>query len=142
MIRFKCSLKNGKNVEKWYATILDIKNYSSHQEIMIIAQSSLSIRILIGQTLTGYFACFPDLKLGCHLSDFRDVFSNTNHLKKILSIADSITVANGIRKVAEFYDCISGKGDFKCPHTWTDGSITQTENEIELFKEDKFHGQI
>jgi hypothetical protein len=109
MIRFKCSFKNGKNTEKWCAIILDIKNYHNHQEVMIIAQSIISIRFLIGQTLTGYFACFPDLKLGCHLSDYRDVFSNTNHLKKILSIKDSVTVANGIRKVAEFYGCLTDR---------------------------------
>jgi hypothetical protein len=102
MIRFKCSLKKGKDVEKWYAAILDIKSYGSHQELMIIAQSNSSIRVMIGQSLTGYFACFPDLKLGCHLAEFTDVFSNLIHLKKILSEEDSVTVAHGIRKVAEF----------------------------------------
>lgn len=104
MIPFKCSMKKGVYVEKWSAGILDIKSYGSHYEFMIISQSSQSMRVLIGKTLTGYFACFPDLKLGCHLSELKDVFKNSFHLKKILEIQDSITVAQGIRKVAETYD--------------------------------------
>jgi len=106
MIRFRCSLKNKNKVEKWNAAILDLKSYSSHYEFMVITQAGISIRVLIGETLTGYFACFPDIKLGCHLWEFKDVFANNNQLKKILSTIDSITVANAIRKVAEFCDTL------------------------------------
>ncbi len=104
MIRFKCTMKRGSSVEKWSAGILDVRKYRSHYECMIISQTCGSMRVLVGQTLTGYFACFPDLKLSCHLSELKDVFKNSLYLQKILDIQDSITIAQGIRKVAETYD--------------------------------------
>ena len=112
MIKFKCSLKKGKQHLKWYATILDITNHQNHIEIMIISQSTASIRLLIGKTLTGHFACFPDLKIGCHLSDYTDVFENTKYLKCVLSMVESITVAYAIRKVAEFYAHLTDGNDY------------------------------
>lgn len=103
MIKFKCTLKKETRIEKWHATILDIQNYSSHKGIMIISRSNMSFRVIVGKTLTGNFACFPDFRLSCHLAELDDVFANTKFLKNILGAEDSVTVAHGIRKVAEFY---------------------------------------
>ena len=104
MIDFKCSFTNGSDKTKWSAGLFGINSYSSHFEAVILAQSDNTFRLLVGKTLTGNFVCFPDLKLSCHLGALKDVHINTRFLSHILNVKDSITIANGIRKVAEIYD--------------------------------------
>ena len=100
---FECVWKTKNRCERWPATITYMKNYGSHYEFQIVSRSS--IRVIIGRSTSGNFACIPDYDVGCHLSDLCDIFWNSERLTKGLGKVDGITVAYALKAIA-------GKVDF------------------------------
>lgn len=99
---FECTWKNQSRYERWPATITNMKNYGSHYEFMIISRSS--IRVIIGRSTSGNFACIPDFDVGCHLSDLDDIFWNKEKLTRALGKVDGITVAYALQAIADKVD--------------------------------------
>lgn len=95
MIEFICK----KNNEVWHGKIKKFITHGNHFELMIESRSS--IFMIIGKTSRGLFACFPDLELGCHLVNLKDVYWNTEKLTYILGVADGITVLEALRKIKD-----------------------------------------
>jgi len=96
---FECVKKTGKRTESWKGYITDFKNYGSHYEIKIESRSG--ILVLFGKTSYGGFACIPDFGAGCHLTNLKDKFWNTEKLTKILGNIDGITVACALYELAD-----------------------------------------
>lgn len=86
--------ENGKK-ENWPGRIANIFSYGSHFEIFIESRSS--IRLLIGKTCSGFFACAPDFLAGCHLSSLDDIFYNREKLFFAMdNIIDAETVGSAL----------------------------------------------
>lgn len=97
---FKCKLNTTEINECWSGTITQITNYGSHHEILIDSRSS--IKVIVGATECGNFACIPDFGVGCHLASFKDIFWNEEQLCKTLGTIDGITVSKALYTIADF----------------------------------------
>ena len=80
-----------------------MKNYGGYYEFQIMSRSS--IRVIIGRSFGGNFACKPDYDVGCHLSGQGDIFWNKERLTKALEKVDGITATYALKAIA-------GKVDF------------------------------
>lgn len=96
---FLCKSTRGKRSEKWPGRIKQLKDFGSHYEMWIESRSS--IFVMFGKTSRGYFACMPDFDAGCHLTDFQDVFWNTERLAKVIGKVDGITVATALKMLSD-----------------------------------------
>ena len=97
MIEFMCT--DRKDNTSWHGRINDIINYCSHYEISIISRSS--IKVLIGKTSQGGFACMPDYFAGCQLVNLYDKFWNTEKLIKALGRVDGITTGEALYQLSK-----------------------------------------
>lgn len=96
---FQCSYRWEDGKETWPGTIANIISYGSHYEIQI--QSRSSIRVLLGKSSSGLFACMPDFGSGCHLSTLNDTFYNGERLVYALDNAvDGTTVAYALKALS------------------------------------------
>ena len=100
MTRFHCSYKwDDGSKDIWYGTVNQIINYGSHYEVLILSRSSL--RVLVGESTSGLFACLPDFCVGCHLSKLDDTFYNSEKLIRALdNVVDGTTVACALKALA------------------------------------------
>jgi hypothetical protein len=97
MIQFHCSYcwDDGSN-DVWSGTVDQIIDFGSHYEVFILSRSSL--RVLIGKSSSGLFACLPDFSAGCHLSILKDTFYNSERLIRALdNVVDGKTVACALK---------------------------------------------
>ena len=99
MLSFICQMKTENGIERWDDIIPRLKDYGSHYEIRIESRSG--IMVIFGKTSSGGFACMPDHDAGCHLSDLKDKFWNTERLIPILGDVDGITVAQALYTLAD-----------------------------------------
>jgi hypothetical protein len=99
-MKFECVNKTEGENEKWEGVIKKCERHEEHFEIMI--QSRSSIMVLFGKSSRGGFACIPDFGAGCHLSDLKDKFWNTEKLTEVLGKIDGITVATALYALADF----------------------------------------
>lgn len=96
---FQCKIIRGKSSEKWSGRVKKIRDFGSHYEMWIESRSS--IFVMFGITSRGYFACMPDFNAGCHLTDFQDIFWNTERLTKVIGKIDGITVATALKMLSD-----------------------------------------
>lgn len=99
-MEFICSYQwDRDDREDWVGTVKHITSFGSHYEIIIVSRSC--IRVLVGKSSDGYFACIPDFKAGCDLGMLDDVFYSSEKL--IYSMGnpvDGTTVACALRALA------------------------------------------
>ena len=95
---FECKMDS----EIWQGKIKRFIDYGSHFEIFIESRSS--ILILFGKTSLGGFACIPDFEAGCHLTNLKDKFWNTEKLSSTLGKVDGITVATALYQLSQKYN--------------------------------------
>jgi len=104
MRQFCCSYEwDDGEQQKWDGFIRRVTGYGSHYEVLISSRSSL--RVLIGTSSSGLFACLPDYPSGCNLSTLTDLFYNREKL--ILSMGnpvDATTVACALHSLADELD--------------------------------------
>jgi hypothetical protein len=100
MIQFHCSYQwDDGSKDAWKGTVNQIIHFGSHYEVLILSRSSL--RVLVGQSTSGLFACLPDFSVGCHLSTLNDTFYNSEKLIHALDNAvDGTTVAYALKALA------------------------------------------
>lgn len=92
---FKCKNKE----DEWEGTVCNLIKHSSSYEFWIKSRSS--IMVVFGHTSRGGFACIPDFNVGCHLTDLKDKFWNTERLIEILGEVDGLTVSTALFKLAD-----------------------------------------
>lgn len=97
---FICKLSTDERSESWTGTIKEIINHGSHYEIVIDSRSS--IKVIVGTTEYGNFACIPDWGAGCYLANYKDTFWNEERLSKALGAVDGITVAKALYAIADY----------------------------------------
>jgi hypothetical protein len=95
MMEFQCRSAN----DKWKGIICNLKRQSNTYEFWIKSRSS--IMVVFGTTSRGGFACFPDFQAGCHLTDLKDKFWNTEQLVAVLGEVDGLTVSAALFKLAD-----------------------------------------
>ena len=101
-LSFECQMKSDAGIDRWYGTIPRVVNHGSHFEIGIESRSGITV--VFGKTSNGGFACMPDYNTGCHLSNLRDKFWNTEKLTAVLGEVDGITVAQALYVLADKLD--------------------------------------
>ncbi len=99
LISFECQMKTDDGIERWEGIIPRFVNHGSHFEIRIESRSG--IMVVFGKTSQGGFACMPDFGTGCHLSNLKDQFWNTEKLTSVLGEVDGITVAQALYALAD-----------------------------------------
>jgi hypothetical protein len=102
VIQFHCSYQwDDGSKDIWYGTVNQVINFGSHYEVFILSRSSL--RVLVGQSTSGLFACLPDFSAGCHLSTLNDTFYNSEKLIHALgNVVDGMTVAYAFKALEPF----------------------------------------
>jgi len=101
-MKFICKTKD----EEWSGIIINFVNHTNAYEFWIRSRSS--IMVIFGPTSRGGFACFPDFKVGCHLTNLKDKFWNTEQLVGILGETDGITVSTALFSLADKIDIHQG----------------------------------
>jgi len=101
-VSFECQMKTDGGIERWKGNIPGFVNYGSHFEVRIESRSG--IMVLFGKTSQGGFACMPDYDTGCHLSNLKDKYWNTERLTTVLGEVDGITVAQALYVLADKVD--------------------------------------
>ena len=97
---FKCFLSHtDEEMEEWTGKIIYLKQYKSHYEVKIESRSS--IVVLVGKTSAGGFACMPDFEAGCHLTNLKDKFWNTEKLVRVLGEVDGVTVGQALYQLSD-----------------------------------------
>jgi len=93
-MKFTCTSKD----EEWKGTITNFVQHTNSYEFWIESRSS--IMVVFGTTSRGGFACMPDFRVGCHLTDLKDKFWNTEQLVGALGEVDGITVSTALFNLA------------------------------------------
>jgi len=85
-MRFKCRTED----EEWEGIVSNL-----------VMHTNTYIMVVFGPTSRGGFACFPDFQVGCHLTNLKDKFWNTEQLVRILGEADGLTVSTALFNLAD-----------------------------------------
>lgn len=104
-MKFHCKY----NEDEWEGVICNLERQSNVYEFLIKSRSS--IMVVMGPTSRGGFACFPDFQVGCHLTDLRDKFWNTEQLVKVLGNADGLTVSAALSALSGIVNFSQGSCD-------------------------------
>lgn len=94
-MRFICRTED----EEWEGIVSNLVMHTNAYEFWIKSRSS--IMVVFGPTSRGGFACFPDFQVGCHLTNLKDKFWNTEQLVRILGEADGLTVSTALFNLAD-----------------------------------------
>lgn len=101
-MQFECRIKRGKKIETWKANVEYLKEHGDFFDVIIFSRSS--IRLMVGCGSWGNFVCVPDFKVGCYLSDFKDISWNIKKLTQLLGRIDGITAATVIFEIADILE--------------------------------------
>ena len=93
-MRFTCNSKD----EEWEGTVNNLVKHNNSYEFWIESRSS--IMVVFGPTTRGGFACMPDFRVGCHLTNLKDKFWNTEQLVEVLGEVDGVTVSAALYSLA------------------------------------------
>lgn len=97
-MEYQCSLGKGK--ERWSGEVRLLAKSGSGIEAEITGRGSY-FHVIAGKHLYGNYICIPNHSIGSELSDFQDIFWNTERLSGLLGKADAITVAGGLRHLKD-----------------------------------------
>jgi len=92
---FKCKTKD----DEWEGIVSNLVEHTSSYEFWIKSRSS--IMVVFGHTSRGGFVCLPDFNVGCHLTNLKDKFWNTEQLVGILGEVDGLTVSMALFMLAD-----------------------------------------
>lgn len=101
-MKFECVWKKGKKQKRWMATVDYIHDHGRFCEVFINSRST--IRLIIGYGKWGNFVCVPDWNVGTELSDFRDLFWNSEKLCSLMGNVDGITAATVIKGLSDIIE--------------------------------------
>ncbi len=98
MISFRCSYQWDEDErDDWDGFVEEIAYDDGVCEVCITGRGS-RIRLMLGKSTLGVFACVPDYDAGCYISSLDDLYSNSDRLIRAMeNIVDATTVACGLR---------------------------------------------
>lgn len=94
-MEYQCILTRGKRKDRWSGEIRLICHSDNCYEAEITGRGTY-FHIIAGEHRHGNFICIPNHDVGSELSDFQDLFWNTERLSRLLKKVDAVTVANGL----------------------------------------------
>ena len=94
-MEYQCMLKEGNRTETWKGEIRLLRVRPGQYEAEIQGRGTY-FHILAGQHKYGNYLCIPNHDTGCELSDFSDLFWNTQRISGHMRKVDAITVATGL----------------------------------------------
>lgn len=97
---YLCTNRNSKRTDGWNGELVLISKEGNTYELNITGRGS-HFHIIVGKHQYGNYLCIPNHDIGCELSDFGDLFWNTEQLTRHLQKADAITVACGLSHLSE-----------------------------------------
>lgn len=94
-MEYLCKLSEGTWKEKWTGELRVIKGSRIYQEAEINGRGTY-FHIIAGAHKYGNYICIPNHNVGSELSDYDDLFWNTERLSGFLRKVDAATVAYGL----------------------------------------------
>ena len=101
-MEYQCTLIRGKRKERWQGEIRLIHCSDTCYEAEITG-SGTSFHVIAGKHRYGYSICITCHGVGSELSEFRDLFWNTERLSGLIKKVDAVTVAHGIYHLEELF---------------------------------------
>lgn len=100
-MKFQCRHTYEDNHEEAWEGSWELVCYDGpFWEVMIEARGS-SFHSIIGYSSVGLYICIPSLDIGCGLSNWSDIFWNTEKLSGFLPVTDAVTIAEGLRSFSQ-----------------------------------------
>lgn len=99
-MQYQCTLARGKRKETWTAEIRLLGRSGSCYEAEVTGRGTY-FHLIAGKHLYGNYLCIPDHEVGSELSDYRDIFWNTERLSGLMKKVDAVTVACGLSHLEE-----------------------------------------
>lgn len=99
-MEFRCTQAVGKERRQWMGRIEKLRGSCRQCEFEVQSDGSY-YHVLIGEHAYGHYVCVPNWDAGCELSDYGDIFWNTERLSKQLNQRDAITIATAIKTIKE-----------------------------------------
>lgn len=98
MIPFRCYYQWDEDErDDWDGHVEGIAYINGIWEVCITGRGS-RIRMMLGKSSLGIFACVPDFDAGCYISSLDDLCSNSDRLIRAMeNIVDATTVACGLK---------------------------------------------
>lgn len=94
-MKYTCILKDKARKEVWKSDILLLRAGVGQYEAEINGRGTY-FHILAGRHKYGNYLCIPNHDIGCELSDFSDIFWNTERINGLMRQVDAVTVATGL----------------------------------------------
>lgn len=99
-MEFKCIKSSGKRKITWSGKINNIRGSKGNCEMEVSARGYF-YHVIFGSHTYGNYVCVPNWNVGCELADYSDLFWNIEHLSRIISNQDAITIATAVREVSQ-----------------------------------------
>lgn len=99
-MEYQCTLIRGKRKERWNGEIRLLGVSGSCYEAEITGRGTY-FHVIAGRHHYGNYICIPNHDVGSELSDYRDLFWNTERLSGLLKKVDAVTVASGLYHLEE-----------------------------------------
>ena len=94
-MEYNCTLMRSKCTEQWKGELRLLKSGASFYEAEITGRGTY-FHIIAGRHLYGNYICIPNHNVGSELSEFEDLFWNTERLSGLMRKVDAVTVASGL----------------------------------------------
>lgn len=94
-MEYTCTITHRKRKETWRGCIHLIFKYPGLYEAEIIGRGT-RFHIIAGSHRYGNYMCIPNHNVGSELSEYTDLFWNTEQLSRIMKKVDAVTVATGL----------------------------------------------
>lgn len=94
-MEYQCVLKEKAGTETWKGEIHLLNVRPGQYEAEINGRGTY-FHILAGHHKYGNYLCIPNHDVGCELSEFSDLFWNTQRISGLMRRVDAVTVAAGL----------------------------------------------
>ena len=94
-MEYQCTFISGRRKERWQGEIRLISHSGIYYEVEITGRGTY-FHVIAGRHHYGNFICIPNHDVGSELSEYQDLFWNTERLSGLLKKVDAVTVANGL----------------------------------------------
>lgn len=99
-MEYNCVIKHGCRKESWTGNLRIVDRRPGQCELEITGRGTY-FHVIAGSQRNGNYICIPNHNVGSELSDFSDMFWNTERLSGLMRKVDAVTVATGLREFRE-----------------------------------------
>lgn len=97
---YQCTLVRGNRKERWQGEIRLIHYSDACCEAEITGRGTY-FHVIVGRHRYGNYICIPNHDIGSELSEFRDLFWNSERLSGLMRKVDAATVSHGLCHLEE-----------------------------------------